>query len=246
MLSYLFNSAITVDPIAKLIGDWMADITVPSIIIRLILACLFGGIVGIERSTKKHAAGLRTYILVCMGSALAMLTNQFIYHAFEGSDASRIGAQVVNGIGFLGAGSIIITSRNRIKGLTTAAGIWACACVGLSIGIGFYTAALLGFVIVFFSILFLPKLENCFTKYARRHELHVELETRQDLKLLINVLRENSIQVNAIEKNAAYASSGLSVYTINIGIAKNVKKTLEECKEMIKNLEYVNYVEEIY
>lgn len=246
MLDYLLTAKVLADPIARLIGEWMADITVASIIIRLILACLFGGIVGIERSTKKHAAGLRTYMLVCLGSALAMMTNQFIYQAFEGSDASRIGAQVVNGIGFLGAGSIIITSRNRIKGLTTAAGIWACACVGLSIGIGFYTAALLGFVIVFFSILFLPKLENCFTKYARRHEMHVELETRQDLKLLINFLRENSFQINAIEKNAAYASSGLSVYTINIGIAKDKKRTLDECIEMIKKLEYVNYVEEIY
>lgn len=246
MLDYFLAANRLVDPIARQIGEWMADITVPSIIIRLVLACLFGGIVGIERSTKKHAAGLRTYMLVCLGSALAMLTNQFIYQAFEGSDASRIGAQVVNGIGFLGAGSIIITSRNRIKGLTTAAGIWACACVGLSIGIGFYTAALLGFVIVFFSILFLPKLENCFTKYAKRHELHVELETRQDLKLLINFLRENSFQINAIEKNAAYASSGLSVYTINIGIAKDKKRTLNECIAMIKELEYVNYVEEIY
>lgn len=236
----------TVDPISRLFGDWLADVTIPSIIIRLLLACLFGGIVGIERSTKKHAAGLRTYILVCMGSALAMLTNQYIYQAFEGTDVSRIGAQVVNGIGFLGAGTIIITSRNRIKGLTTAAGIWACACVGLSIGIGFYTAAIIGFAIVFFSILYLPKLENCFTKYARRHEMHVELETRQDLKLLVNYLRENKIQINAIEKNAAYASSGLSVYTVNIAIPRDASKKETNVLEMIKKLEYVNYVEEIY
>ncbi len=246
MLNFIAAINATIDPITRLLGDWMAEITIPSIVIRLVLACLFGGIVGIERSTKKHAAGLRTYILVCMGSALAMLTNQFIYQAFEGSDASRIGAQVVNGIGFLGAGSIIITSRNRIKGLTTAAGIWACACVGLSIGIGFYTAALIGFAIVFFSILFLPKLENCFTKIAKRHELHVELETRQDLKLLVNYLRENCIQINAIEKNDAYASSGLSVYTINIAILKSKKQSLVDTIDMIKELEYVNYVEEIY
>ena len=173
-------------------------------------------------------------------------SNQYIYQAFEGTDVSRIGAQVVNGIGFLGAGTIIITSRNRIKGLTTAAGIWACACVGLSIGIGFYTAAIIGFAIVFFSILYLPKLENRFTKYARRHEMHVELETRQDLKLLVNYLRENNIQINAIEKNAAYASSGLSVYTVNIAIARDASKKETNVLEMIKKLEYVNYVEEIY
>ena len=82
MMIFKVFFANNVDPIAKLIGDWMADITIPSIIIRLLLACILGGIVGIERSTKKHAAGLRTYILVCMGSTLAMLTNQFIYQAF--------------------------------------------------------------------------------------------------------------------------------------------------------------------
>lgn len=246
MLKNICAISATIDPISKLLGDWMANITIPSIIIRLVLACLFGGIVGIERSTKKHAAGLRTYILVCLGSTLAMLTNQFIYDSFGGVDASRIGAQVVNGIGFLGAGTIIITSRNRIKGLTTAAGIWSCACVGLCIGIGFYTAALAGFVIIFLSILLLPKLENCFTKYAKRHELHIELETRQDLKLLVNYLREKSVQINAIEKNAAYASSGLSVYTINISISKDKNQKLDFTIDMIKELEYVNYVEEIY
>lgn len=235
-----------IDPISNLIGDWMAEITIPSIVIRLVLAIFLGGAIGIERSTKKHAAGLRTYILVCLGSTLAMLTNQFIYQAFEGSDASRIGAQVVNGIGFLGAGTIIITSRNRIKGLTTAAGIWACACIGLSLGIGFYTAALIAFVIVFLSILYLPKLENCFTKNAKRHELHIELETRQDLKLLINYLRGNSVQINAIEKNAAYASSGLSVYTINISLSRDIQKKEIKILDLIKQLEYVNYVEEIY
>ena len=121
-----------IDPICQSLGkfgEYLSDINVVSISIRLILACLFGGAIGIERSTKKHAAGLRTYILVCMASALAMLTNQFVFAAFPGSDGSRIGAQVISGIGFLGVGTIVVTSRNRIKGLTTAAGIWACACI---------------------------------------------------------------------------------------------------------------------
>ena len=89
-------------------------------------------------------------------------------------------------------------------------------------------------------------MENRFTKHSRRHELHVELETRQDLRLLINYLRENLIQINAIEKNAAYASSGLSVYTINISISKEKNQSNIQVMELIRNLEYVNYVEEIY
>ena len=140
-----------VDPIVKLVGDWLFEINALSIFIRLFLAALFGGIIGIERTTKKHAAGLRTYILVAIGACMIMLTNLFIVETFETGDIGRMGAQVISGIGFLGAGTIIITSRNRIKGLTTAAALWACAAMGLALGIGFYALALIGFIIIFIS-----------------------------------------------------------------------------------------------
>ena len=137
-----------VDPIVKLLGNnfiWLSELTIGSIIVRLALVIIVSGIVGIERASKKHEAGLRTYVLVCVGAAVAMLTNQFIFEAFGTGDVGRIAAQVISGIGFLGAGTILITSRNQIKGLTTAACLWACACMGLAIGIGFYTLTILGF-----------------------------------------------------------------------------------------------------
>ena len=108
-----------------------------SVTVRLMLSLVCGGILGVERGRKKRPAGFRTYMLVCMGAALVMITNQYIVEVYGGSDPARMGAQVISGIGFLGAGTIIVTGRNRVKGLTTAAGLWAAACVGLSLGIGF-------------------------------------------------------------------------------------------------------------
>ena len=112
-----------------------------SIVIRLLAATLCGGLLGMERERKKRPAGLRTYILVCMGAALVIMTNIYITDLYGTGDPTRLAAQVVSGIGFLGAGTIIVTTRNRVRGLTTAAGLWASACMGIAIGAGFYIGA---------------------------------------------------------------------------------------------------------
>ena len=129
-----------VDPIVKLFGEngsWLANLSFGSIIVRLALAIILAGSIGIERAIKKHAAGLRTYILVCVASCMAMIADAFIVETYGTGDAARFGAQVISGIGFLGAGTILVTSRSQVKGLTTAAGLWAVACLGLTIGAGF-------------------------------------------------------------------------------------------------------------
>jgi len=118
------------------------EISMFSIIARIFASILVGGAIGMERGMKNRPAGLRTYMLVCVGSCLIMLTNQYIYQFTGTGDPMRLGAQVVSGIGFLGAGTIIVAKHNQIKGLTTAAGLWTCAGVGLAFGIGFYEAAL--------------------------------------------------------------------------------------------------------
>lgn len=117
-----------------------------TIIFRMLLAILIGGIIGTERDMKNRAAGMRTHMLVCMGAAIVMMTNEYIYILYDNPniDITRMGAQVVSGIGFIGAGTILVTSDNRIKGLTTAAGLWAAAALGLAIGIGFYEIAIIG------------------------------------------------------------------------------------------------------
>lgn len=240
----LFISA--VDPLVKLIGNWLSDINIGSIFVRLLLAVFCGGLIGVERATKKHAAGFRTYILVCVGSAIAMLTNQFIFEHFGSGDASRLGAQVISGIGFLGAGTILVTSRNQIRGLTTAAGLWACACLGLAVGIGFYTLAIISLILIVLALTFFTYFEDFFNNRSRTMQLHLELDTRTNLKDFILYIRSNSMKIYSIEHNPAYSSSGLSVYTVSIELNKKDKNEHRHIVEEISKLEYVNYVEEMY
>jgi putative Mg2+ transporter-C (MgtC) family protein len=127
----------------------LREITYLSVILRILAAVIFGGAIGLERGMKNRPAGLRTYMLVCVGSCLIMLTNQYLFQVSQAGDPMRLGAQVVSGIGFLGAGTIIVTKHNQIKGLTTAAGLWASAGVGLALGVGFYEAAFTAGIAVF-------------------------------------------------------------------------------------------------
>lgn len=136
---------------------FLADPNILSIFIRAILAILCAGLIGYDRNTRGADAGIRTHILVCLGAMIAMSTGQFAVLYFDSGDITRIGAQVVSGIGFLGAGSIIITRSNHISGLTTAAGLWASACIGLAIGVGFYEGALIGTIAVYFTERWLRK-----------------------------------------------------------------------------------------
>lgn len=131
------------------IFDGLRDVTLASVTTRMLLAVLCGGLIGIERAYKRRPAGFRTHILICLGAAITTLTSQFVYlnlHYY--TDMARLGAQVVAGIGFIGAGTIVVTRQHRVKGLTTAAGLWASAIIGLALGGGFYEGALLTTVLV--------------------------------------------------------------------------------------------------
>ena len=132
--------------------DGLRTVTLASVTVRMLLAVLCGGIIGIERAYKRRPAGFRTHILICLGAAITTLTSQYLYlnlHYY--TDMARLGAQVVAGIGFIGAGTIVVTRQQRVKGLTTAAGLWASAIIGLTIGGGFYEGALLATGLVFFA-----------------------------------------------------------------------------------------------
>lgn len=231
-----------IDPLTKWLGieNELGDITIWSIITRFILVVLCAGVIGLERARRRHAAGLRTYILVCLGSMIVIFTNQYIYEVFETGDVARLGAQVISGIGFLGAGTILVTSRSQIKGLTTAAGLWVSACIGLAIGIGFYTVAIIGTIFAFIAFTLLPKIEIWFTKGSNTIELHVELYNRESLKNFIDFVRSKGGKINLVDYNVSYARSGLSVYTINM--VSWVKDATVAVKE-INELEYVNFAE---
>lgn len=231
-----------IDPLTKWLGieKELGEITIWSILVRFVLVVLCAGACGLERARRRHAAGLRTYILVCLGSMIVIFTNQYIYEVFETGDVARLGAQVISGIGFLGAGTILVTSRSQIKGLTTAAGLWVSACIGLAIGIGFYTVAIVGTLFAFIAFTFLPKLEILFTKGSNTIEVHIELYNRESLKDFIDYVRAKGGKINLVDYNVSYAKSGLSVYTINM--VSWVKDTSIAVKE-INELEYVNFAE---
>ena len=138
----------------------LREVTYLAVALRIFVSIIVGGIIGLERGLKNRPAGLRTYMVVCLGACLVMLTNQYVCQIYGTGDPVRLGAQVVSGIGFLGAGTIIVTRRNQIKGLTTAAGLWAAAGVGLAIGVGFYEAALCGALGIFIVMTLLQRMDN--------------------------------------------------------------------------------------
>lgn len=242
-MNYLY----AVDPIVKLLKwDWLENLTIGSILLRLLITILFCGLIGVERASKRHAAGLRTYVLVGVGATIVMMTNEYLIEISYGVDGARLGAQVISGIGFLGAGTILVTSRNKIRGLTTAAGLWACACMGLAIGAGFFTLAIIGGIIIALALIVFPKIEKFFELHSTVYDLHIELDSRPNLKELINYLRENHVKVYSLEHNAAYAQSGLSVYTVAVGLTKDAKKKFKSGKILVDelfHLPYVNFVE---
>lgn len=145
----------------------LSDVNLFSTVMRLGLALLLGGVLGIERGRRRRPAGLRTYMIVCMASALVMLTGHFLFETFHTGDPSRLGAQVISGIGFLGAGTIIITSK-QVKGLTTAAGLWASACLGLAVGAGFYAGAITCGIFLLLVFSCMSKLDTRLRKNAKQ------------------------------------------------------------------------------
>ena len=238
-----------VDPIVKLFNDQIANLltslNIWSILIRIFIAVIISGAIGLERSFRRQAAGLRTYILVGLGACAIMITNQFLFDAFGTGDPARLGAGVLSGIGFLGAGTIMFTSKSQVKGLTTAAGLWTTACIGLCVGCGFYTISLIVFVVIITVLQFLPKIEKVFTSRRGYFELHIEFEQRANLKTFVSLIREKGYKIISVEHNPAYSNSGLSVYTMVLVDVKR-KHTLsrKELIEWAKSLPYVEYIEQ--
>lgn len=226
------------------IPEVLRELNPISVAVRLALSLLCGGILGVERGRKKRPAGFRTYMLVCMGSALVMLTNQYITLLYGGSDPSRMGAQVVSGIGFLGAGTIIVTGRNRVKGLTTAAGLWAAACVGLALGVGFYTGALGGCILIFVVMALLQGLDDWVMSSTKVINLYVEFEQMSDVGAFIKFAKEQGFRISDLELVQTNGMSDKGVGALcNLRLPK--KKPHAEILQMLSGLERVRYVEEL-
>ena len=178
-------------------------VTSLAVVLRITVAFLLGGILGLERGLKQRPAGLRTHMLVCVGACMIMLTNQYIYQVFGTGDPVRMGAQVVSGIGFLGAGTIMVTKHSQIKGLTTAAGLWATAAVGLATGIGFYEAAVMGTIVIVLTLTVLSALDSKMHKKTRCFEVYVELDPTVSLGMFLDEIRSRGIAIEDIQMEQA-------------------------------------------
>lgn len=225
--------------------DYLRDLTIFSVIVRLTLATLFGGIIGLERGLKNRAAGFKTHILVCIGSTLTMLTNQYII-AFMNADAdpSRLGAQVISGIGFLGAGTILVTGKQQIKGLTTAAGLWASACMGLAIGVGFYEGAIIGCTFIFGVLTVLNKVDLYIISKSKLIDLYIEFENSKHFKHFLEYLRTNNLKVIYVETNKSNSVGG-DILGCFITIQQTEKMEHLQLIQMLNALDGINFVEEV-
>ena len=177
-----------------------------SALLRLALAVICGGVIGIDRGRKRRPAGFRTHMIVCLGAALTMLISQHMISRGYTTDVSRLGAQVVSGVGFLGAGTIIVTGRQKIKGLTTAAGLWASACMGLAIGAGFYFGAIVGFVLVMLTMTLFYRIEARLVSHAKNMNIYVEYTASSDVGRIIDVSKKLGVKIYDIEVNRAKSS----------------------------------------
>ena len=219
------------------------EVTYLAVALRIFVAVIIGGILGLERGMKNRPAGLRTYMLVCVGACVVMLTNQYIYQVFGSGDPVRMGAQVVSGIGFLGAGTIIVTRRNQIKGLTTAAGLWSAAGVGLALGVGFYEAAIVGTVAVFAVMTLLQRMDNRLHRRSRRLEAYIELSSIS-LGDFLRTMREADIDVSDVQREHEEESAdGVRAYVATLKGKKRQNHT--ELMERVLAIPGVEFVEEL-
>lgn len=166
-----------------------------SIILRLFLAAICGGILGFDREKRGQAAGFRTYMIVCVGSALVMMTNIFLGQHYNITDIARLPAAVMTGLGFLGAGAIIVTNNQNVRGLTTAAGLWTTAAIGIAFGAGFYLGAIVCFVLTVTILLFLEKLGHRIGRTTKHVAFYIEIENRSTVGKILNYASQHDIDV---------------------------------------------------
>lgn len=214
------------------IFDGLRDVTLASVAVRMILSVLCGGLIGMEREYKRRPAGFRTHILICLGAAMTTLTSQYLYlcmHYY--TDMARLGAQVVAGIGFIGAGTIIVTRRRRVKGLTTAAGLWAAAIIGLTLGGGFYEGGIFATLLILLAEMFFSKLEYRMLDNAPEINLYMEYTNKNCLENVLKLFREMSVKVTNMEITRSQESehhNACAIFTLQLNKHCPVERLLTE------------------
>ena len=227
-----------------------------SVLLRLSLAMICGGLIGMERGKKRRAAGLRTYMLVCLGAALSVVLSQYFSvmlatvwsadAAVTGrtTDVSRIAARVIGGIGFLGTGTIIITGKQEVRGLTTAAGLWASASLGIAIGAGCYECVIIAFALMLLCISLLPAVENYIIENARNINIFVEFTSFDDIGSILGCLKAQDVQIYDVEtERGSETRSGYPSAILSVRMNRKMPHT--QLMAALSDLEAVRSINEI-
>lgn len=235
-----------IDPIAELFGEWSQDLNGGSVLFRILLSVLLATIIGCERSSKRHSAGLRTFILISLSMTVVMLLDRGLFAETGGRPLSCAG---VIGVAVISVHSLLVSSRSQIKGLTTAAGLWASAILGLAVGAGYYTVTLIAFAVLLCSLSIFPTLERYLKNRSNHFEIHLELKNSGYLQNFVSTIRRLGLKIDDLEANPAYTGSGLSVYSISVSIqSPELKryKTHTEIIEALRSLDYIHHIEEMW
>ncbi|SHJ26382.1 MgtC/SapB family protein [Pseudobutyrivibrio xylanivorans] len=225
--------------------DFLQSTNELAVILRLVLAAVCGSLIGWERVVRRHSAGIRTFSLVSLGSAVATSLNLYLA-AMPGFDAdvSRIPAGVVSGIGFLGAGTIIVTGRNQIKGLTTAASLWVASCMGMAFGAGYITVGLACFALVMLANLVLVRVTQQIEENSRYVSMYIEVEETNGIKQLRKKFADMGYQITSINKTKDKTLSGNDT-ALMVELDFGTKHSHQKLFDELNNLDFVSYVEEV-
>ncbi len=212
---------------------------------KLLLASVCGGLIGFEREIKGRPAGLKTFSLVCIGSTLVMITNEYIsIHLSLGGDSTRMAAQVISGIGFLGAGTIMVTRQNQIRGLTTAAALWVTAALGIAIGTGFYFGGVAGLVVININSFIYRIVDRKIVEHSRLMKLYAEGIDEEFMLRLLDYFNANNIRILGVHRRPEtvwYKEDTCAIIEIDFGKRQNHKDIIDS----IKKIEGLRYIEEV-
>ena len=227
--------------------DFVRQLDMLGIAVRLCLAVLCGGVIGLERSIKHRPAGFRTHILICLGASMTTLTSQYILITMNMyTDVARLGAQVIAGIGFIGAGTIMVTKSQSVKGLTTAAGLWTAAIIGLVCGAGFAELAIFATLMVMFAEIVLFRIETKFARKISDVNVYVEYKHASAIEQIYAILREKKIQVSNFEINRVSGGENEQHYYCAVISFRASKSQMDEAlHKSFAEVEGVMTIEEI-
>ena len=223
--------------ILTLIHGW----SVPAVVLRLILAMIVGVVIGIERQYRNRGAGIKTHVLVCIGAALAMIVGQYITMTFPGesSATARLGAQVIGGVGFLGVGTIIVTGINEVRGLSTASGLWACACTGLAAGIGYVEGTIIALLLIIFTYMVLGRADLKMNQFSKECNFYVELAEGVSMRDLFLLLRREHVRILHFQHHPAAVAAA----TVFVELPKRGRR--ESFLAMLSDEDWVDFLEEL-